>query len=70
MTLENAVRQVELAQAELRAVDMRAQGWADKQREQFDKQRLEPLKGAGSRLIAALRKADEQCQAAIRMMAD
>ncbi len=70
MTLENALREVETARVQLRAVASRAQGWADNQREQFDKQRMKPLDDAAARLIAALQRANEQCQAAMSMLAD
>lgn len=70
MTLENTLREVETAHVQLRAVASSAQGWADNQREQFDKQHMKPLDDAAARLIAALQRANEQCQAAMRMLAD
>lgn len=70
MSLDNAIRQVESAQIELRSVASGAEGWKDSQRDDFDKQRMKPLDEAASRLLAALQRANEQLAAATRLQAD
>lgn len=69
MTLEGQIRQVEAALIELDKAGRNADGWADQQRRDFDKNRIEPLRSAGKRLAAALQKTDEQCRAAERLLA-
>jgi signal transduction protein with GAF and PtsI domain len=66
--LEDTIRQAETARVELRKVAGSTQGWADQQRQDFDRQRMKPLADAGDRLITALRKAQEQCAQAERLL--
>jgi hypothetical protein len=68
MILEGPIRQVEIAQAEFRSVADNATGWSDQQRHTFDSQRIRPLVSAGTQLLSALRKAQEQCAAAERLL--
>ena len=69
MTLEGPLRQAETARAELSRAARSSDGWSDKQRHDFDAQRLRPLDEAGRRLIIALQKAVEQCAKADRLLA-
>ena len=68
MILDDPIRQVETARAELSKVTASTGGWSDKQREAFDSQRITPLDAAGGRLLSQLRKAQEQCTAAERLL--
>lgn len=68
MTLEGPIRDVERARADLSNVAKNADGWSDGQRRAFDRERLRPLDVAGSRLEVALRKAQEQCAGAERLL--
>lgn len=68
MTLDESIRQVENARAELNKVAASAAGWSDKQRHTFDGQRMKPLDTAGGRLVSALRRAQEQCALAERLL--
>lgn len=70
MTLENTLRQVETARAELAKAVGNAGGWSDQQRRTFDSQRVGPLDTAGARLLDALRKAQERCARAERLLGD
>jgi len=68
VTLDDPIRQVETARAELAKVAGSTHGWSDRQRQTFDGQRLKPLDEAGARLSAALQKAREQCAQAERLL--
>ncbi len=70
MTFEGPMRQAETARGELSQVAGSTQAWSDKQRHEFDSQRMKPLAEAGARLTAALQKAEEQCQATLKLLAD
>lgn len=68
MTLDGPIRQVENARAEFGKVASSTDGWSDRQRHTFDKQRLQPLDAAGGRLLGALQKAQQQCAQAERLL--
>lgn len=70
MSLDNTIRQVESAQIGLRSVASGAEGWKDRQRDEFDNQRMKPLDDAASRLLVALRRANEQLVAATKLQTD
>lgn len=70
MSLEAVIGQVQQAQRELSKAVAGAGGWADKQREAFDQQRLRPLNDVAPRLAAALQRAQEKLDAAARLQAD
>ena len=70
MSLQAPIRKIESARIELNRVAVNTQGWSDGQRAAFDNQRMKPLAVAGGRLTAALMKANEQCEAARRLLAD
>ena len=68
MILDDPIRQVETARAELGKVADSTGGWSDEQRQAFDSQRMSPLDAAGGLLLSQLRKAQEQCMAAERLL--
>jgi hypothetical protein len=68
MTLDGPIREAQTAHAELAKVASSTQGWADRQRQAFDTQRLKPLAEAGADLVTALQKAQEQCARAEQML--
>lgn len=68
MTLDGPIREAQTARAELAKVASSTQGWADRQREAFDTQRLKPLADAGAHFVAALQRAQEQCAQAERLL--
>lgn len=68
MILGDPIRHVETARAELRKVADSTGGWSDEKRQAFDSQRMSPLDAAGARLLSQLRKAQERCLAAERML--
>ena len=68
MTLDEPIREVETARAELNKVAVSTTGWSDQQRHDFDGQRMKPLDTAGGRLESALRKAQERCAQAERLL--
>ena len=70
MTLEGPIRQVETARTELGKVARSTGGWSDQQRDAFDSQRMTPLDTAAARLLSALRKAQEQCAQAERLLSE
>lgn len=70
MSLQEPIRKVESARIELNRVAANTQGWSDGQRADFDNQRMKPLSDAGARMAAALMKAQEQCVAARRLLAE
>ena len=45
-----------------------SEGWSDDLRERFDAARFRPLTDAGARVVQALKKAQEQCAAAERLL--
>lgn len=69
MTLDGEIRAVEAAAAELKRAGAGASGWADGQRQEFDTQRMTPLTEAAPPLIAALRRAQDACARAERLLA-
>jgi len=68
MALEEPIRRAESARTELTKAAGRAQGWVDSQRGDFDRQRLEPMLGAGAKLSVALTKAAERLAAAEKLL--
>ncbi len=66
--LEGPIRQVETARADLSKVARSTDGWSDKQRHDFDRQRMKPLDTAGGRLLSSLQKAQEQYSQAERLL--
>jgi hypothetical protein len=70
VTLDGPIREAQTARTELAKVASSTQGWADRQRQAFDAQRLKPLADAGAHLVAALQRAQEQCAKAERLLSD
>lgn len=70
VSLSNVVRQVEQAKTELSKAAANATAWQDKQRESFDQTRMKPLNDVATSLTAALQRAEEQINSAVRMQAD
>ena len=68
MILDDPIHQVETARAELGKVAGSTSGWSDEQRQAFDSQRMGPLDVVGGQLLSQLRKAQEQCAAAERLL--
>jgi hypothetical protein len=68
MALEDPIRGVEMARNELTQAANSSTGWSDKQRHQFDSQRIQPLHEAGARLQRALQKASQQSDAAQKLL--
>lgn len=62
----DTLREVQQSVDLLRRAGDESSGWADAQRERFDRQRMQPLLDAGERLIAALRQADDDLTRARR----
>lgn len=70
MSFDAVVRQVESAAAHLGKTSRETSGWADEQRQTFDRERLTPLAEVSPRLLEALRKAQQACRDAERLQAD
>ncbi len=68
MSLEGLLRQAERARAELERVASSTHAWSDAQRTSFDRQRMQPLDAVGARLVAGLKRAEEQCVRAERLL--
>lgn len=68
MALDDCVRRVDSARNELIKVADLSAGWSDRQRHEFDKNRMEPLEQAAANLRQALRKAGEQCEVAQKLL--
>jgi hypothetical protein len=68
MRFEESVRLAQEAQAELERARSGSEGWSDDLRQRFDAARFRPLTDAGVRLMQALKKAQEQCAAAERLL--
>jgi len=68
MILDDPIRQVETARAELGKVADSTGGWSDEKRQAFDSHRMSPLDAAGGRLLSQLRTARERCMAAERLL--
>lgn len=64
MSFDEALRRLETALAAFERARTETTGWPDALRERFDAQRLRPLADAGTQLETALRRAQEQCDAA------
>lgn len=69
MSFTETQHHVEAARAELARAGTEATGWADAQRERFDKDRLKPLAEAATKLITALGKAQEAQDKIQRLLA-
>lgn len=67
-TLQGSLQSVEAALIELTKAVNAADGWADRQRDEFDRQRVQPIVEAGRTLSLALRKAQEQCKKAEQLL--
>ena len=70
MILEGPLGQVEKATAALDKAVSSAEGWADDQRQAFDRGRVQPLKDAGTRLMTALQRAQDQLARAERLLSE
>jgi hypothetical protein len=68
MTLDPVIHEVESVRNEFSKVAAESEGWSDKQRHEFDAQRMKPLLAVGTQMLTALRKAREQCAAAERLL--
>jgi hypothetical protein len=68
MSLSEAARMVETARAELERTRSDTAGWSDELRQRFDAQRFKPLTDAATKMAVALKKAQEQFDAAQRMI--
>jgi len=67
--LDNEIRTIQAAAADLRGSALSASGWTDGQRQEFDSQRMTPLREVAPPLIAALTKAQDACVQAQRLLA-
>lgn len=70
MSLDDIARNIEAARMGLSQARGKASGWNDSQREQFDKQRLEPLDRAAQQLLLDLAKAQDALRTAAKLQAD
>lgn len=69
MALDQPIRDVETALNDLRKVASNTDGWSDKQRSKFDSERMQPLVQAGTQLMQAMQRAQEQLQQAEKLLA-
>jgi hypothetical protein len=68
MELDDSLKELERALSDLRRVRDSTTAWSDEVRQRFDDQRLAPIEEAGTRLIAAIRKTQEQFSTAQRLI--
>lgn len=68
MALDRPIREVETALNDLRKVGSSTDAWSDKQRGKFDSERMQPLTQAGTQLMQAMQRAQEQVQQAERLL--
>lgn len=67
--LDDPLDELQRALADLRRARDETTAWSDEGRRVFDEQRLDPLDEAGARILAAIRKAQEQFSDASRQIA-
>jgi hypothetical protein len=68
MGLDEPRDELERALAELRQARESTTAWSDEVRRRFDEQRLTPLREAGTRLLAAIGRTQEQFSRAERAL--
>ncbi|MGY1802955.1 hypothetical protein ACI78T_06715 [Blastococcus sp. SYSU D00922] len=68
MRLQETMRMVEAARAELERARSDTAGWSDDLRRRFDAQRFQPLVDAGTRMVVALQRAQEQADRVQRQL--
>jgi hypothetical protein len=68
MRLDDSLRELEQALGDLRRVRESTTAWSDDVRHRFDDQRLTPMDEAGTRLVRAIRKSQEQFRIALRLI--
>jgi len=68
MRFQESLQLAQEAQAELERARSGSEGWSDDLRQRFDAARFRPLTDAGARVVQALKKAQEQCAAAERLL--
>lgn len=68
MRFSDAVARTTAARALLDRASRDSERWSDDLRQRFDAQRLKPLHAAGSSLETALKKAQQECEAAERLL--
>lgn len=70
MSLEGVLRDVDAARSQLKQAGVASSAWSDKQRQEFDGQRIGPLDNAGKSLHTALSRAVDQYRAAMQLLGD
>ncbi len=68
MTFQEPLRLAEAAREDLALVRSNTEGWSDDLRQRFDAQRFMPLIDANLKLVSALRRAQEDCERAMRVL--
>ena len=68
MRFQESLQLAQEAQAELERARSGSEGWSDELRQRFDAARFRPLVEAGASVVQALKKAQEQCAAAERLL--
>ena len=70
MALEEPLRRVGQARADLIRAGHESDGWRDSQRGELETDRLIPLQEAARRIVTALERAQQACVQAARLQAD
>jgi hypothetical protein len=70
MRFQEPLKTAESARAALERARTDREGWSDDLRQQFDDQRLRPLTETATKLLVALQRAQEQSDAAERLLSN